>query len=99
MKGMNFEEFQNYIKDHIGEYLSEDYQDAEMKISHIKKTNGKDYEGLSVSRSGPGGILREETGGYEFSSLRQYASDGGRAQRRGDDGDTHEVYESSGALR
>lgn len=52
MKGMNFEEFQNYIKDHIGEYLSEDYQDAEMKISHIKKTNGKDYEGLSVSRSG-----------------------------------------------
>ena len=51
MKNMNFEEFKNYIKDHLGEYLSDEYQGAEMRISTIKKANGYEYEGMSVNRA------------------------------------------------
>ena len=59
MDKMNFEQFKEYIKNHIGEFLSEDYDNAEMKISTIKKSNGYEYEGLSISRANDmdGGII------------------------------------------
>lgn len=51
---MNYDEFKDYIKDHIGEYLSEDYEDAEMKFIHIKKSNGVEYDSLNVSKPSEG---------------------------------------------
>ena len=59
MNKMNFDDFKNYIKDHLRDHLSEDYEGAEMKISTIKKTNGYEYEGMSVNRANDmdGGIV------------------------------------------
>ena len=54
MNNMNYDEFKDYIKDHIGEYLSEDYKDAEMKFIHIKKSNGVEYDSLNVSKPSEG---------------------------------------------
>ena len=48
---MDFATFTETIKAQLGNYLSEDYKDCEMKISHIKKSNGYEYEGLSVLRA------------------------------------------------
>lgn len=59
MNKMNFNEFKNYIQEHLGEYLSEDYKDCEMRISTIKKSSGYEYEGLNISRANDadGGII------------------------------------------
>ena len=54
MNRMNFDGFKEYIKDHIGEYLSEDYKDAEMKFISIKKSNGVEYESLNISKPSDG---------------------------------------------
>ena len=51
MNKMNFNDFKNYIKEHLGEYLSEDYKDAKMTISTIRKASGYEYEGMSVNRA------------------------------------------------
>lgn len=59
MKNMTFEEFKNYIQEHIGEYLSEDFKDAKIRVSTIKKANGYEYEGMNISRANDldGGII------------------------------------------
>ena len=54
MNNMNYDDFKNYIKDHIGEYLSEDYKDAEMKFIPIKKSNGVEYDSLNISKPSDG---------------------------------------------
>ena len=59
MKNMTFEEFKIYIQEHIGEYLSDDFKDAQIRVSTIKKSNGYEYEGMNISRANDldGGII------------------------------------------
>ena len=49
---MNFNDFKNTIKNKIGEYLTEDYADADMSLSEVKKSNGEAYDALMIRKSG-----------------------------------------------
>ena len=46
---MTFEEFQNYIKEHI---LDDWMEDAEVSISSVRKNNGVIYQGLHIREEG-----------------------------------------------
>ena len=46
---MTFEEFQNYIKEHI---LDDWMEDAEVSISSVRKNNGVIYQGLHIREKG-----------------------------------------------
>ena len=39
MRKMTYEEFKEYVKDHVIEYLPEEFQDATVNISQVPKTN------------------------------------------------------------
>lgn len=45
---MNYQEFKDYIKEHIKEYLPEKYQEAEVEIQEITKNNNLKLDGLTV---------------------------------------------------
>ncbi len=49
---MNFNDFKNTIKNKIGEYLTEDYADADMSLSEVKKSNGETYDALMIRKAG-----------------------------------------------
>ena len=49
---LNYEEFQEYVKNHVKEYMSEAYQGAEVSISQVKKNNGLVLDGLIVKPEG-----------------------------------------------
>ncbi len=49
---MLFTEFKNYAKENIINYLTPDYEGAEMKIRTINKSNGYSYEALSIGKPG-----------------------------------------------
>ena len=49
---MNFEDFKKTIKEKIGEYLTEDYADADMSLSEVKKSGGESYDALMIRKSG-----------------------------------------------
>ena len=49
---MNFEEFKKTIKEKIGEYLTEDYVDADMSLSEVKKSGGESYDALMIRKAG-----------------------------------------------
>lgn len=45
---LSFEEFQEYVKDHIREYLPEEFANAEVSIRTVKKLNGVTLQGLEI---------------------------------------------------
>ena len=45
---LNYEEFKEYVKDHIKDYLPLTYKDAEVRIEKIRKNNNQFWEGLQV---------------------------------------------------
>lgn len=45
---LSFEEFQEYVKDHIREYLPEEFAGAEVSVRTVKKLNGVTLQGLEV---------------------------------------------------
>lgn len=45
---LSFEEFQEYVKDHIKEYLPEEFANAEVSIRTVKKLNGVTLQGLEI---------------------------------------------------
>ena len=47
---MLFTEFKNYAKENIINYLTPDYEGAEMNIRTVNKSNGYSYEALSISK-------------------------------------------------
>ena len=49
---MNFNDFKNTIKNKIGEYLTEDYADADMSLSEVKKSGGESYDALMIRKAG-----------------------------------------------
>lgn len=48
---MNYEEFKNYVMEHIKEYLPESFKDAELKILSLKK-NQVTKDGLNLRQKG-----------------------------------------------
>lgn len=46
-----FESFKETIKSRIGEYLTEDFENANMTFSDVKKSNGTCYEALMIRRA------------------------------------------------
>lgn len=49
---MNFNDFKNAVKNKIGEYLTEDYADADMSLSEVKKSGGESYDALMIRKAG-----------------------------------------------
>ena len=49
---MNFNDFKNTIKNKIGDYLTEDYKDADMSFSEVKKSGGESYDALMIRKAG-----------------------------------------------
>ena len=49
---MLFTEFKNYAKENIINYLTPDYEGAELSIRTIHKANGYSYEALSIGKKG-----------------------------------------------
>lgn len=49
---MLFTEFKNYAKENIINYLTPDFEGAEMSIRTIHKANGYSYEALSIGKKG-----------------------------------------------
>ena len=49
---MNFNDFKNTVKNKIGEYLTEDYADADMSLSEVKKSGGESYDALMIRKAG-----------------------------------------------
>lgn len=49
---MLFSEFKNYATENIISYLTPDYQGAEMNIRTIRKSNGYEYEALTIGKKG-----------------------------------------------
>lgn len=49
---MLFSEFKNYATENIINYLTSDYEGAEMSISTIRKSNGYEYEALRINKKG-----------------------------------------------
>lgn len=47
---MNYEEFKQYIIDHIKEYMPEEYQDATVEIHSVMKNNDVQMDGLTVAK-------------------------------------------------
>ncbi|MBR6487514.1 MAG: hypothetical protein IKT20_01260 [Clostridiales bacterium] len=47
-----FESFKETIKNRIGEYLTEDYEDATYEVQEVKKSNGNNYDALMIRRAG-----------------------------------------------
>ena len=45
---MNYQEFQEYIKGEIKDYLPKEYQDARVTIDTVTKNNGLKLDGLSI---------------------------------------------------
>lgn len=48
---MEYNEFLEYVQNHIKEYLPEKYQDANVTIKNINKNNGCNLDGLTIVRS------------------------------------------------
>lgn len=49
---LNYEEFKAEIMENIKDHLSEEYQDYGMKVNQITKSNGIQYEGLTIAPEG-----------------------------------------------
>ena len=49
---LNFEEFQEYVKSNILEYLPDDIGDAKISINNVRKTNDQELHGLAVLPEG-----------------------------------------------
>ena len=49
---MNFNDFKNTVKNKIGEYLTEDYANADMSLSEVKKSGGESYDALMIRKAG-----------------------------------------------
>ena len=49
---LSFEEFQEYVKENIKDFLPEELQSAEVKIISVTKNNGLKLQGLSVLPEG-----------------------------------------------
>ena len=47
---MLFTEFKNYAKENIINYLTPDYEGADIKIRNINKSNGYSYEALFINK-------------------------------------------------
>lgn len=45
---LSFEEFQEYVMDHIREYLPEEYANAEVSVRTVQKLNGVTLQGLEI---------------------------------------------------
>ncbi len=45
---LNFEEFKDYVLEHIREYLPEYLSDADISIHTVQKNNGLELEGITV---------------------------------------------------
>lgn len=45
---LSFEEFQEYVMDHIREYLPEEYANAEVTVRTVQKLNGVTLQGLEI---------------------------------------------------
>lgn len=54
MNRMNYDEFKNYIKEHIGEYLPEEYEDMTMKEHPVTRSNGYTYDSLTINKANEG---------------------------------------------
>ncbi len=46
---MNFDEFKKEVKENIKNYLTEEYQDYDLRFDTIKKASGYEYEALMIS--------------------------------------------------
>ena len=49
---MEFNEFCEYLKDHVKEYLPEEFQDANVTVARMQKNNGTELMGLSIRTEG-----------------------------------------------
>lgn len=49
---MLFTDFKDYIQQNISAYLTSDYADAEFNLQHIAKSNGYEYDALTISKHG-----------------------------------------------
>ena len=49
---MLFTEFKNYAKENIINYLTPDFEGAEMSIRTVHKANGYSYEALAIGKKG-----------------------------------------------
>lgn len=45
---MKYEEFKNYVEEHIKNYLPETYQDAVVSVQTVKKNNSQELDGLNI---------------------------------------------------
>ena len=45
---LSFKEFQEYVMDHIREYLPEEYANAEVSVRTVQKLNGVTLQGLEI---------------------------------------------------
>lgn len=52
MNKLKFEDFKNEVKNQIGNYLTEDYEDAKMTFSEVKKSGGANYDALMIRKAG-----------------------------------------------
>ena len=75
---MNFEEFKEYVKDHILEYLPESYSAAKVTIQSVVKNNDWKLDGLTVrnehSNISPNIYLNQFFRDYEDGKLLAIAS-------------------------
>jgi len=46
---MNYQEFKDYIAEHVKDYLSEKYQGADVKMTEVCKNNNLKLDGLNIS--------------------------------------------------
>jgi len=49
---MQIEEFNQYVKDHIKEYLPPEYETAKVSIQEVTKSNDRMLSGLTILREG-----------------------------------------------
>lgn len=49
---MQIEEFNQYVKDHIKEYLPPEYETAKVSIQEVTKSNDRMLNGLTILREG-----------------------------------------------
>ncbi len=49
---MEFNEFCDYLKDHVKDYLPEEFKDAQVNVARMQKNNGTELMGLSIRTEG-----------------------------------------------
>ena len=45
---LDFDEFQEYVKDNIGNFLPSEFEDAEIVLNTVRKNNGKDLHAINI---------------------------------------------------